>query len=583
MKKQLLYISAFILLVMMSACKDYLDKQPDDMLTDDLIWNNRTQTENALYAVYGQMPFASLHQNDPWIGCSDECDLTWNVYPTYNINLGNWNPSTNFYVKWASYYKGIRSSFVLENNVDRCPDLSNDEKAEFKAEAQFMRGYYYWMLVEQYGPVVLLKTQTKITDDFANYSRAPLDSCITYICDLMDKAEKVLPPTRTATEQRLYLGKPDQVICKAVKAKALFLAANPIFNGNKEYSDFKNPDGTPLVNTTYDPNKWKKAAIATKEAIDFALANGIKLYRNDENADGAFSPYKSYRDVMLKNWNCEIIFGIPNFSINAWEVHASPGPNNLGGVGPTQRLVDAFYMKNGKTIDDPQSGYVETGFATTGDDNWNPHNYNLTNDRIKMIADIRNGDSWGHFPGEWNMYANREPRFYASILYNKRIIPELPDDIVKRNYYSTQTSTVKQQDGYGRVEFYYGGTSRSSGSYTFYPRTGYLTLKNVNPQDNMRDRAYVGLRTQVIIRYAEMLLNYIESLNEYDPTNPDIKLYWDQIRSRAGLTSIFDTYPGIKGNRDQQLEYILRERQVEMNMEGDRYRTIRRRWLATTP
>ena len=42
-----------------------------------------------------------------------------------------------------------------------------------------------------------------------------------------------------------------------------------------------------------------------------------------------------------------------------------------------------------------------------------------------MIADIRACDAWGHWAGEWNMYADREPRFYASILYNKRVIPQI--------------------------------------------------------------------------------------------------------------------------------------------------------------
>jgi hypothetical protein len=200
-----------------------------------------------------------------------------------------------------------------------------------------------------------------------------------------------------------------------------------------------------------------------------------------------------------------------------------------------------------------------------------------------MIKDIRNGDAWGHWTGDWNMYVNREPRFYASILYNKRIIPQLSNDIVKRNYYSTSNSSVNQQDGYGRVELYYGGASRQSGSYTFFPRSGYLVLKNIEPQDNMRDREYVTrTRCEVFIRYAKILLNYIETLNEYDPDNSDIQKYWDMIRERAGIPGIFDVYPEIKGNKAEQREFILRERQIELCFEADRYFTTRRRWLAGT-
>ncbi len=41
------------------------------------------------------------------------------------------------------------------------------------------------------------------------------------------------------------------------------------------------------------------------------------------------------------------------------------------------------------------------------------------------------------------------------------------------------------------------------------------------------------------IRYAEILLDYIEALSNYDPTNADIRKYWDQIRKRAGVESAF--------------------------------------------
>ena len=584
MKNKLLYIGVFLFVSVFFAGCDYLEKQPDDMKTDEMIWTSRVETEKYLYNVYSQIPAANLFQGDPWLGCSDEIDLTWNVYPTYNINLGNWNPSTNFYNKWGAYYRAIRSSFTFENNVDKCVELSDDLKKQYKAEVQFLRGYYYWLILRQYGPAVLIKEVTQVDENWNMYARSTYDECVEYICEMMDQAETGLP--LSWTDNKVWLGKPTKLACKAVKSEVLTMAASPQWNGNTEYATFKNQDGTPLVNTSHDENKWKKAAAASLEVINMAASSGVKLYKNNENGDGAvFNPYKSVRDAVLKNWNCEIIFGRSEALAgqNGWAVHASPGPNNLGGVGPTQRIVDAFYMKNGRAIEDPQSGYVETGFATEGDDNWNPQNLNLTTDRTKMIAAIRSGDAWGHWPEEWNMYANREPRFYASILYNKRVIPQLTDDVVKRNYYSTSNTTVKQQDGYGRVEFYYGGASRSSGSYTFYPRTGYLVLKGVDPQSNMRDRVYSAPHCEIIIRYAKTLLNYIESLNEYDPNNADIAKYWNLIRERAGIPGIFDVYPEIKGNKDKQREFILRERQIELCFETDRYFTTRRRWLADIP
>ncbi len=100
---------------------------------------------------------------------------------------------------------------------------------------------------------------------------------------------------------------------------------------------------------------------------------------------------------------------------------------------------------------------------------------------------------------------------------------------------------------------------------------------------NMRDRTYPQDYINVYIRYAQVLLDYIESLNEYDPNNADIRKYWDMIRERAGVPSVFQVYPEISGNKEKQREFILRERQIELCFEGDRYFTSRRRWLAHTP
>ncbi|MVZ61069.1 RagB/SusD family nutrient uptake outer membrane protein [Sphingobacterium humi] len=571
---------------LLTGCAKFLEKQPDDMKTDAMIWSTRLETEKFLYNVYSQIPSHNLHQDDPWLGVSDEVDLTWNVYNTYNINLGNWTPMSGFYLKWPNWYKAIRASYVFEQNVDKNPQLSEDLKIQYKAEVKFLRAYYYWLLLRQYGPVVLIDKLAPLDEPWKEYKRAPYDECVNYIVTTLDEAYKDLPMHWQSDKQ--WLGKPTKFAAKAVKAEVLLMAASPQWNGNSLYADFKNEDGTPLTALQYDENKWKKAADAAYEVISLAEstpAANVRLYKNNENGDGAvFNPYKSVRDIHIKKWNCEIIWGKAGLAVNAWELHTSPGPNNLGGVGPTQRAVDAFYMKNGKAIDDPTSGYVEDGFSTEGGEKWNPNNLSPTTDRVKMIEMIRSGEAWGHWPGDWNMFANREPRFYAAVLYNKRIIPQLPADIAKRDYYSTNNNTVKQANGYGRVEFYYGGASRQSGSYTFFPQTGYLVLKNVDPLSNLRDRQYVSDgRHQTFIRYAAVLLNYIEALNEYNPGDPNIQKYWDMIRERAGIPGIFSVYPGIKGNKEKQREYIIHERQVELAFEGDRYFTTRRRLLSNTP
>jgi hypothetical protein len=221
----------------------------------------------------------------------------------------------------------------------------------------------------------------------------------------------------------------------------------------------------------------------------------------------------------------------------------------------TQNLVDAFRMKDGKEINDNTSQYKETGFVNADGENY-----------------------WEQKKGDWSMYANREPRFYANICYNGRpVIPAVTVD--DKNYYSSDANI----DGRGRQEFYYSGKSGQK-SVSNKDLTGYLPAKYVSPDDNLRAMNAGSYKSPyILLRYAEIILDYAEALNEYDPGNPDIVLYLNKIRTRAGLPGIETVYPDAVGNQDKMRTHILRERQVELCFEGDRFYTLIRRQLLGKP
>lgn len=559
------YILVSIFVASMIAGCRYLDKMPDDMKTMDMVWQSRKETEAYLYNVYSQLPYEGASwEHCPWLGASDEADMVWARYQTASMNLGSWSPTSGYYNKWRSYYQAIRASFRFENNVDRCPELTDDLKTQYKAEVKFLRGYYYWKLLQQYGPVVLIDHEVGFNEDWAGYTRAPYDQCVEYIVQMLDEAEVDLP--WEWDEQ--WLGKPTKFVCKAVKAEVLLTAASPQWNGNADYANFVNKDGTALVDTSYKQEKWEAAAAAARAVISAAEDNaqyGVKLYRNNEQNNGStFSPYISIRDLWLAKWNCETIWARTGNDSNNWEKHTMPRPGGWSGMAATQRQVDAFYMIDGKTIDDSPL-YTEEGFATEAHPSWTADN----------IDQMQQGAVWGHRVGEHNMFANREARFYAAILYNGRPIPQVSRD--DRNAFSSAAN----RDGWGRAELYNSGGSGYSGNAD-HSETGYLILKNVNPQGNpYRDR-FGDWRPHIYIRLAGVYLNYIEALNEYDPGHADIEKYWDMLRSRAGVPGIFEAYPEIAGNKERQREFIIRERQVELCFENDRYFTTRRRWIAHT-
>ena len=406
--KKIFYL--LIATAMFAGC-EYLDKEPDDMKTDKMVWSNRAEVVKYLTNCYASLPMDRLHQDDPWLGCADECDIPWSVYPTYNINLGVWEPSTSFYVKWNTFYRTIRATFVFENNVGKCGNLSQDLKDRYLGEALFLRGYYYFLLLRQYGPVVLIKQQMSNDTDFGNMPRSPFDECAAYVCELMDRAERLLPDSYASEADNL--GRATAAAALSVKAMMLMLQASPQWNGNPDYADFVNHDGTHLASTTADSKRWETAAEAYRAVIDKAEATNIKLYTNgDVGVDSKdFNPYKSYYNLFNNGWNSEIIFGsIDQGTISwdnhgeryAWMVHTIPegagSATCMGAVGPTLRLVDAFYMENGRTIEDPNSGYIERGFATKDGEHYNFSGVDMKTEagRKTQIRDLKNLDAWGH-------------------------------------------------------------------------------------------------------------------------------------------------------------------------------------------
>jgi len=555
--KNILFCSmALCLLLSGPGCK-YLDVAPDNLLTSDMIWDNRANAEAYLNQVYGRVAITA--DDYTMMGGSDESSCSIQGVAVRHIANGNWNAQSNYWYYWPDNYAGIRQSIIFEQNIDKTPNsiIGADLKTQYKAEALFLRGWFYWKLLRQYGPFVKVTTQLSLNDDYNKYPRATFDECVQHINELLDNAALNLPTTWTSSAN---YGRATKASCLAVKSQLALLVASPLWNGNPKFANFKNPDGTSLAPLQYDANKWRVAADAAKAVIDLP---GYKLFTNLDEGDSQFDPYLSCRNLFLTNWNTEILFST---NTNSWqwghELRSAPKPAGYDMANATQNIVDAYYMRNGRTIDDPQAEYVESGFVQVDD----PANWGRSTDGVNR----------GYVKGNSNMYANREARFYVGIQYNgKPVLPATTTD--DRNFYSSSINI----DGTGRAEFYYSGKG-GVGVNNNSDITGYDVLKNVSPNSNVRTGATV-YRPFIHLRLAEMYLNYAEALNEIEPGNPDILKYVNLVRQRAGIPDLEAVYPSAAGDQDEMRKRIIHERQVELAFEGDRYFTLVRRLMMGDP
>lgn len=541
MKKGIkLQISTIVIVFTMlfTGCqKNFFDTQPDNQLNIESIFTNRVQTEQywgglflAVPDIWNQ-PFSQI-----WAGVTDEYDISNQVDPVINaINSGAIN-STTTVTSYLGYYQKIRQCAIFLANIDKNKEilaLANGEQqvARYKSEARFLRAFYYWQMLKIYGPVPLQPETVGAPDADYMIPRSTVDQCVGYIVSELDKAYADLPvdyyQTNSSDVDPTQGGRINRMIVLAVKSQVLLYHASPLYNGNTDYANFRNQDGTALFNQTVDNSRWDKAAVATKAAVELAENSGKTLYKA-QHADPFRAAFLSSRDLYWNGWKTEGIWLRTGTATRNWELRT--GPRAIAGtaynyLGPMQEFVDDFRMANGNDIQtDP--AYNETSFVTSGNE------YYVT--------------------GTSTMYRGREPRFYAFVNFNGSVIPGAP------------------KAGMTRVEFYNSGNSGSRGAPRDWPKTGYTVRKNFHNTFSVSPAVNVA-RPAMLIRLAELYLNYAEALNESNPGHSDILKYLNATRNRGGLVSL-------PNGLSQEIirEEIRKERRIELCFEGHRFFDVRR-------
>lgn len=473
--------------------------------------------------------------NDPFVGTADDVDFTWIGNDSYTVNVGNMSRSNMPYNFWGAYYNGIRSATYFMQHIDENTEIRRLHGQQlinqYKAEARFLRTFFYFSLMRQYGPVVLVGDKVLAPDAPASefqLKRSTFDSCVNYVEKELDTVAQQLPlvAQRDGAESDGDYGRATKGMALAVKARLLLYAASPEYNGNTDaiLANFKTAEGTPLISQTKDLAKWKKAADAAKAVIDLGI---YKLYK-----DPSGNITKTLQGIFSQAWNSEQIFVRKANGLTTWDVHCEPRQaGGWSGVGPIQEMIDSYFMSDGK-LPNESSLYSESGF---------------TNVDGRQI---------------FNMYLNREPRFYRDVTYNN-----------SRWKGGTMSDSAV-------VTFYADGPNGKNGHVSDWSKTGYLCRKNVASQTNTGSggNGFQQGRPLALFRLAEMYLNYAEALNEYDPGNSDILMYLNMVRERAGVPQYGAGNNALPIPTDQSeiRKKIWAERKVELAYEGHRFFDIRR-------
>lgn len=562
-----LYILAIIFAL--SSC-DFLDIVPDERPTEKDAFEDTGAAERFMYSCYAYLPKSRNGSQSLDFMTGDEVVTAFEHESFASFPKGNYTAAKPVISYWDTFFQGIKQCYILLNNIDLVPNLKKEVRDDYVAQAKFLIGYYHYLLMRCYGPIILIKEEPSITTPPSQYlPRSNYEETIAFIINMFDEASKTLKDERPIKSYGLATS----VAAKSLKAKTLLYAASPLFNGNSEfYKDFKDFSGNLLMPINYDPQKWIKTKEAYKEAIDAAHGAGHKLYnKTDIDPNGNQEPkdptLRNLRYNIIDAGNEEIIwadardegpYGVQNKSLPY-------GPGTWNGVAPTFAMLDRFYTKNGLPIDvDP--------------------NFDLAN-KLKTVTiseEFANIAEEGKQTIQYNL--EREPRFYAWIGFQGGYYEVFNSD--NDGAYDKDESYKKHSDiknGKLVCDFILGGnTARGSvGNLrkNNYSPTGYLNKKGVHPSFQAKSKQQGPVEYPwPIIRLAELYLSYAEACVETGDLS-EAKKYLNLVRERAGIPTVeksWETIAGITLTQDKLRDIVRQERMIEFYLENQNFWDMRR-------
>ena len=592
--KNLLLIGAVTFSITGLFSCNYLDVDYyfEDTLNLDSVFRSKVNVEKFLWGAAALLPDESsifTYAYYPAILGSDEGFTMWEslYYPQrFPLNLITADDMGSMNI-WPRMYQIIRKANTLFARIGECQDMTAQDKRETVGYAHFLRGYAYYHLLLNYGPLLIVGDEvydTSLSPDKYQKYRSTFDESVEYVCNELETAATCLPtvvPIQT-------FGRPTRGAAYGLIARLRVYAASPLYNGGQAAKSFfsgflRKSDKVPYVSQIYDENKWAVAAAACKRVMGMnyslhvaeatfdtpELPKGIThdpdYYKNWPAGAAGIDPYHSYADMFngetLGFKNREYVFGRNSEVVRNTTRHSFPGA--FGGWNcycVPQKFIDAYRMVDGKDIHHASElyPYREDKF-TTRDSAFSGYT-------IKPNVNL--------------MYTNREARFYASIGYSGCLWP--------------MNSTT--ETGKFMVQMYYsrdgnaGRSAATEGDIRNYPITGYVSKKYIHPDDAWSGaNAGVINKSFPIIRYADILLMYAESLNNLTGTHTvkdaegntmtfsrnieEIKMAFNAVRHRCGL-------PGLREEEvstpEAFFEVLKTERMVEFLHEGLRYHDLRR-------
>ncbi len=546
MKKILVIISVVLISTIfpMSCNQDFLNTEPQDRISSDATWSDGPLSQAFIYNVYSFLGYGGFEEQ----GLSSITDEAMFTHAGRNIdtfNEGSESPSNPAWFsatyEWDDMYYAIREANIAIQELPESTFADDELRDRLMGEAHFLRAYYYHQLLRYYGGVPIIDTPYGLDEDYS-IARNTFEECVNFIISDLDQATTLLAGKEDTP------GRATDIAAMALKARVLLYAASDLHDAPTAQANSSTLGGySDIALVAYTSgsqmDRWNDAKDAAKAVLDATTGykmgltapvspeegrqNYISLYCGGQSSVG--DPAAASELIFERTHTPEYTeedawpLGGIHFGIN----NGPNGYHNWAGNTPIQQLVDDYEMMDGSTFD------------------------------------------WNNPAHADDPYANRDPRFYATIMYDGAEWKPRPSDVTAIDP-ANQIQTGYYADGNGGI--INGIDTRESPIENWNgSRTHYYLRKFIDPDPALPDNQS---NAQVIpwpfLRYAEVALNYAEACIETGD-EPSAREWINQIRFRSGMPAIDDT-------GDALVDRYRNERRIELAYEEHRYHDVRR-WM----
>lgn len=523
--KTLLIASALVF----TSCSEFLEK-PDTTGTVDqeAVYSSSKNAFAALMTCYNNVlrhgwPGGMGIGHCTYGAISGEVGRGYSWHGSYNIvqqglSVNGTDGSDAGAEHYGNNWKFIRQCFLVKENIDRVPDMSDAEKASIKGEATALIAYRYMGMFYRYGGVPRVEKSFQASDDLSA-GRESLQNTLDYILQLCDEAYDLVPEKWDAANT----GRITKGAVLAIKARTLLFAARPLFNSSTPYLD--NSEHNDLICFgNADKQRWQQAIDANLAVLNWARANGVELINTGGAGEGKANPnaFDDYATAASTPGNREIILAYKN--------------NNNSGSDPMVNFINCSANQNSNRYDTDCSGvltnFIENYYAADGTDmSWPKVGDTTPRDGADWIANI----------------AKLEARALADIKWGGHDSQNNPGEY---NW---------QNQGWNR-----GGYAADKGKGDVFPNA-IDADKGCGERTKFYYKAGSRLWMEApIFRLAETYMNLAEAYNEMGDTQNALK-YLNAVHNRAGLPSITVT------DQAKLRAAIQREDAIEFFQENHRY------------